>query len=61
MGEHWGLFGSDGIKATQGFPSGYLGDPLGRCLCTADQIARYRGRITGPLLWNNYTGAAHLA
>lgn len=29
---------------------GYLGDPSGRCHCTADQIARYRGRISGPLM-----------
>lgn len=29
---------------------GYLGHPSGRCHCTPDQIARYRGRISGPLL-----------
>jgi magnesium chelatase family protein len=29
---------------------GYFGDPSGRCRCTPDQIARYRGRISGPLL-----------
>lgn len=30
-------------------PCGYLGDPRGRCRCTPDQIARYRGRISGPI------------
>jgi magnesium chelatase family protein len=29
---------------------GYLGDPSGRCRCTAEQIQRYRSRISGPLL-----------
>lgn len=29
---------------------GYLGHPSGRCHCTPDQIARYRARISGPLL-----------
>lgn len=31
-------------------PCGYHGDPDGRCRCTTEQIARYRGRISGPLL-----------
>jgi magnesium chelatase family protein len=31
-------------------PCGYLGDPDGRCRCTEEQIRRYRGRISGPLL-----------
>jgi len=31
-------------------PCGYHGDPSGRCVCSADQIARYRQRISGPLL-----------
>jgi magnesium chelatase family protein len=31
-------------------PCGYLGDPQGRCRCTAEQVARYRARISGPLL-----------
>jgi magnesium chelatase family protein len=31
-------------------PCGYLGDESGRCHCTPDQISRYRGRISGPLL-----------
>ena len=29
---------------------GYLGHPSGKCRCTPEQIARYRGRISGPLL-----------
>jgi magnesium chelatase family protein len=31
-------------------PCGYLGDTSGRCHCTPDQIARYRARLSGPLL-----------
>ena len=31
-------------------PCGYAGDPRGRCHCTAEQIARYRHRISGPLI-----------
>jgi magnesium chelatase family protein len=31
-------------------PCGWLGDASGRCRCTAEQVARYRGRISGPLL-----------
>ena len=30
-------------------PCGYLGHASGRCRCTPDAIARYRGRISGPL------------
>jgi magnesium chelatase family protein len=29
---------------------GYLGHHSGRCRCTPDEVARYRGRISGPLL-----------
>jgi magnesium chelatase family protein len=29
---------------------GYLGDPGGRCRCTAEQVQRYRARLSGPLL-----------
>ena len=29
---------------------GHLGDPSGRCRCTPDQVARYRGKVSGPLL-----------
>ncbi len=31
-------------------PCGYLGHFNGRCRCTPDQVARYRGKISGPLL-----------
>lgn len=31
-------------------PCGYAGDPSGRCRCTPDAIARYRSRLSGPLL-----------
>src|SRR5205823_12070029 len=29
---------------------GWLGHPSGRCKCSPDQIARYRSRVSGPLL-----------
>jgi len=38
------------ITAMNPCPCGYLGHPAGKCRCTPDQIARYRGRISGPLL-----------
>ena len=28
---------------------GFLGDPMRKCRCTPQQIARYRGRLSGPL------------
>jgi magnesium chelatase family protein len=31
-------------------PCGYLGDVSGRCRCAPPEIARYRARISGPLL-----------
>ena len=31
-------------------PCGYSGDPRGRCRCTAEQVARYRNRLSGPLI-----------
>jgi magnesium chelatase family protein len=31
-------------------PCGWLGHPNGRCGCTADQVTRYRSRVSGPLL-----------
>jgi magnesium chelatase family protein len=31
-------------------PCGYLGDGTARCRCTAEQVARYRNRLSGPLL-----------
>lgn len=38
------------IAAMNPCPCGYLGDSSGRCHCTADQVDRYRRRISGPLL-----------
>jgi magnesium chelatase family protein len=38
------------IAAMNPCPCGYQGDPSGRCRCTVDQVLRYRGRISGPLL-----------
>lgn len=38
------------IAAMNPCPCGYLGDASGRCHCTADQVQRYRARISGPLL-----------
>jgi magnesium chelatase family protein len=38
------------VAAMNPCPCGYLGDSGGRCRCTADQVARYRARISGPLL-----------
>jgi len=38
------------IAAMNPCPCGYLGHFAGRCRCTPDQVARYRGRISGPLI-----------
>ncbi len=38
------------VAAMNPCPCGYLGHFNGRCRCTPDQVARYRGRISGPLL-----------
>ncbi len=38
------------VAAMNPCPCGYLGDPDGSCHCSEDQVARYRGRISGPLL-----------
>jgi len=38
------------IAAMNPCPCGYLGHYNGKCRCTPDQIARYRGKISGPLL-----------
>jgi magnesium chelatase family protein len=38
------------IAAMNPCPCGYLGHPNGRCRCTPDQVARYRGRLSGPFL-----------
>ncbi|MCE7931969.1 MAG: ATP-binding protein, partial [Xanthomonadales bacterium PRO6] len=38
------------VAAMNPCPCGYAGDPSGRCRCAPDAVARYRGRISGPLL-----------
>ena len=38
------------VAAMNPCPCGHLGDPSGRCRCTAEQISRYRARVSGPLL-----------
>ena len=38
------------VAAMNPCPCGYHGHPDGRCRCTPDQIARYRGKVSGPLL-----------
>ncbi len=38
------------IAAMNPCPCGYAGDPRGRCRCTLEQVARYRSRISGPLI-----------
>lgn len=38
------------IAAMNPCPCGYLGGSSGRCGCTADQVQRYRARISGPIL-----------
>lgn len=38
------------IAAMNPCPCGYLGHPSGKCRCSTEQIQRYRGRISGPLL-----------
>jgi magnesium chelatase family protein len=38
------------IAAMNPCPCGHLGDPSGRCRCAPPEIARYRSRISGPLL-----------
>ncbi len=38
------------VAAMNPCPCGYLGHYGGRCRCTPDQVARYRGKLSGPLL-----------
>ena len=38
------------IAAMNPCPCGQLGNPLKACRCTPDQVARYQGRLSGPLL-----------
>jgi magnesium chelatase family protein len=38
------------LAAMNPCPCGYLGDTTSKCRCTAEQVQRYRQRISGPLL-----------
>ncbi len=38
------------VAAMNPCPCGHLGSPLQACRCTPDQVARYQGRLSGPLL-----------
>ncbi|HRH82550.1 MAG TPA: YifB family Mg chelatase-like AAA ATPase, partial [Thiobacillaceae bacterium] len=38
------------VAAMNPCPCGWLGHASGKCRCTPDQVARYRGRVSGPLL-----------
>lgn len=38
------------VAAMNPCPCGYLGDEHGSCRCSAERVAAYRGRISGPLL-----------
>ena len=37
-------------SVSHGCPCGFFNDPRHECLCTPQQISRYRARISGPLL-----------
>lgn len=38
------------IAAMNPCPCGYAGDASARCQCSPEQVRRYRGRVSGPLL-----------
>ena len=37
------------VAAMNPCPCGFAGDPIRECRCTPQQLARYRGRLSGPL------------
>ena len=38
------------LAAMNPCPCGYLGEPSGRCRCSAEKVERYKARLSGPLL-----------
>jgi magnesium chelatase family protein len=38
------------VAAMNPCPCGWAGDPCGRCRCTPELVARYLGRVSGPLM-----------
>ncbi|MGE5386170.1 MAG: YifB family Mg chelatase-like AAA ATPase [Betaproteobacteria bacterium] len=38
------------VAAMNPCPCGFRGDASGRCRCTPDQVARYRGKLSGPFI-----------
>ncbi|KFN49574.1 YifB family Mg chelatase-like AAA ATPase [Arenimonas composti] len=38
------------VAAMNPCPCGWAGDPSGRCTCSAEQVLRYRAKVSGPLL-----------
>lgn len=38
------------VSAMNPCPCGHLGNPLKACRCTPDQVSRYQGKLSGPLL-----------
>ena len=38
------------VAAMNPCPCGYYGDPSAKCTCTQDQVRRYQGQTSGPLL-----------
>lgn len=38
------------VAAMNPCPCGWLAHPSGKCRCTPDQVAKYRGKLSGPLL-----------
>jgi magnesium chelatase family protein len=38
------------VAAMNPCPCGYYGDPSAKCTCTQDQVKRYQGQTSGPLL-----------